>query len=231
LLKNKNKTGYENDYYQKGVVKLSGWVTEFFYKDREKSLVGWDKSQLVVEIGYGNGQYLAWLKSRGWKVEGIERDDWEKWNKIEAKKTMFLFYHSWEHVANPEEVIEQITRNTTTDSEVIIRLPVSDSWEFKMAKDNWFHCDPLHHEYVYSTTNLIRQWKSYGWKLGGIKYGIPEFRQVMVYSWWSWLTGRETKDREKRWLWLFLPLGVATSMIMANVFKNSGVVEVRFNHG
>ncbi len=126
----------------------------------------------VLDIGCGNGNYLAWLKTLGWAVHGVEPD--EASAKFAAQEygidtfcgdlldahypgsffDCITMWHSLEHSHRPLETLKEVNRILKPNGFVLISAPNIDSMEAKLLKGNSFLFDVPRHLYDFSPRTL-----------------------------------------------------------------------------
>jgi SAM-dependent methyltransferase len=70
---------------------------------------------------------------------------------------MIMLNHSFEHMENPKNILEQINRLLKPNSIALIRIPVSNSFAWKKYGKNWVNLDPPRHFFLhnYKTISLL----------------------------------------------------------------------------
>jgi len=127
------------------------------------------KNSRVLEIGCGTGEYLSYLKHKGYEVEGIELSKYcidTAWNKYglnikqgtifdyKNKENYFdliIMRHVLEHVPDPLETIKAIYKMLKENGTFFCLIPNAASYDAKIFKQYWrgfelprhyFHYDP-----------------------------------------------------------------------------------------
>jgi SAM-dependent methyltransferase len=126
----------------------------------------------VLDIGCGNGSYLAWLKALGWEVRGVEPDEASaKFAAEEYGVDIFCgdlldahypassfdcitMWHSLEHSHYPLETLKEIYRILKPQGCLVISVPNVHSMEAKLLKGNSFLFDVPRHLYDFSPRTL-----------------------------------------------------------------------------
>jgi SAM-dependent methyltransferase len=142
----------------------------------------------VLDIGCGNGSYLAWLKSLGWAVYGVEPDEMSvKFAAQEYGIDIFcgdlsdahfpdsLFdcitmWHSLEHSHRPLETLKEIYRILKPEGLAVISVPNIHSLEAKLLKGNSFLYDVPRHLYDFSPRVLGEMLNKGGFRIQKISY-------------------------------------------------------------
>lgn len=112
-----------------------------------------NKSQRILEVGAGNGQFVKALRRLGYNAIGIDPFCKEEMSylkrsdiyKIEDSFDLLLFNHTFEHVEDPENILRKCCQIMTKSSKLIIHIPNIHSLEFEKYKQYWwgFHA-PYH---------------------------------------------------------------------------------------
>lgn len=122
------------------------------------------KSKRLLDFGSGKGLFLAVAKEFGWRGLGIEtakdradfarekyrvevRQEFYAGGKIEEGNfDMITLNHVLEHLPDPLSLLKELVdSNLSKDGLVYIEVPRADSWQAKIAGQNWMHWDiPKH---------------------------------------------------------------------------------------
>jgi SAM-dependent methyltransferase len=118
----------------------------------------------LLDFGSGKGQFLAVAKELGWQGLGVEtateRADFARKNyhaevlneyyqggKIQDGNFDFItLNHVLEHLPEPITLVSELLKhNLAADGLVYIEVPRADSWQARIAGQNWIHWDiPKH---------------------------------------------------------------------------------------
>lgn len=196
LNKVRNST-YDKEYYDRG---KNGWlmgvVDKFSFWDRYLTL-NLQRSDKVLEIGFGEGKFLRELRSKEYGVWGVERSEYarERMKKILGEKNIFndiksvsekfdvvVMYHVLEHIDNPAEYIVKIMKLLSPMGRLIVRVPNIDSWEAELAGSGWYHLDYPNHQILFSEAGLVKMFEDVGYKDIKSRNFFGEYRQVLGYS-------------------------------------------------
>ncbi|MBP5589746.1 MAG: class I SAM-dependent methyltransferase [Bacteroidales bacterium] len=162
---------YKSDAYISHNNKAKG-VTNFIYKIvRTFTLLSKrfkiesicrKRSGNLLDIGSGNGNFLATMKRAGWDVYGIEIDDDTRQHSTDRfRVTVYrpididkftdksidciTLWHVLEHFDNPEWYMEHIRRLLRPDGICVIALPNCSSFDAAYYKDFWAAYDVPRH--------------------------------------------------------------------------------------
>lgn len=65
-----------------------------------------------------------------------------------------MFNHSFEHMAEPRQVLSQAMERMAPNASLLIRIPVADSWAFDTYQEDWAQLDAPRHQYLFTTGSL-----------------------------------------------------------------------------
>lgn len=206
---------YGRKYHNRG---QSGWKLLLAQKlgewDRLRTL-GPIEGKLVLEVGYGNGEMLRAMASKGVRVWGYEKSVAVKQLEVSERikivrsveevgldsMDMVVAYHVLEHVKKPDKWLNEVKMLIRPGGRLIVRVPRIDSWEARVAGKSWYHIDYPYHEVLYSKLGLQTLFDRSGLEKVVIRQRLAEYFQSGGYS----LGG-------KLW-WLALPFGLLLSLI------------------
>ena len=148
------------------------------------------KHSSILDIGCGNGIFLYGLKSMGFKnIIGIDpfiKEDIEYKNKLQIlKKSIFqinekfdfiILNHSFEHMPNPHDVIETISKILNNKGICIIRTPIVNSYSWEFYKEDWVQLDAPRHLIIHSLKSLKLIIEKYNMKISNYIYDSTSFQ-------------------------------------------------------
>lgn len=127
------------------------------------------KSSSLLDVGCGDGSLVRALSKLGYSgVHGIDpfldKDivtDAFSLRKVGIESypghnlfDIVIFNHSFEHMANPFEVLLNAKRLMKEDGIIIIRVPVADSYAFSHYRENWVQIDAPRHLYLHTNASM-----------------------------------------------------------------------------
>jgi SAM-dependent methyltransferase len=142
------------------------------------------KTSAILDVGCGSGRLLQQMSNWGFKnLAGIdpfiEADINYPWGVKVLKSDVFnhsgkydliMLHHSFEHMDKPYEVLKQLYTLLNREGEVLIRIPVSDSFAWRKYGVNWFQLDAPRHFFLHTTNSITRLAKSCGFVVHRVSY-------------------------------------------------------------
>jgi SAM-dependent methyltransferase len=141
---------------------------------RNRQVFKYKNKGRLLDIGCGNGNFLAGLKSySGWELFGIEPNqntitlDQELLSLNIKNSTLeeagfqsnffdvITLWDVFEHLRDPSSSLHEIHRILKPNGILIMRIPNGNSWEAKIFNSYWAGLDPPRHLYVF-TPKLIK---------------------------------------------------------------------------
>jgi SAM-dependent methyltransferase len=176
---------YAAEYYGSDRKKFIGPVARFvgyFQRGRARMVSSRvPKGGKVLDIGCGNGGFLAQMKELGYQVEGTE---WTRASASrvpagipvhvgdllslklpEASDDAISMWHVLEHVRDPHATISRIQRLLKPGGHLFLALPNAESRQADKFGQAWFHHDPPRHLYGFGPNSLGMLLKQAGFTL------------------------------------------------------------------
>lgn len=184
------KVKYAEDYYQPQsnlASKLFRPIVSFFYALRQV-YVGDGQNKLWMDVGAGDGEFLATIKAlrrigveisssgrRKMKEKGLETMTDQQFLKGQGLKAEVIsFWHVLEHVGKPKDYLQAAKRYLVRDGQLLIGVPNLDSLSFRFFGSRWFHFQPKYHLWHFSPHSLTKILKKTGLHVKKIDYWSPE---------------------------------------------------------
>ena len=136
-----------------------------------------DKESLIVDFGCGTGGFMSSLKKKKYNVVGVDSNKKARYKCLEKKLTTFksikdfkenidaiTFWHSFEHVSNPNEILNQIINQSKNNLTVVIALPNYRSFDAQHYGAFWAAYDVPRHRFHYSQIGIKKLMKSHGFE-------------------------------------------------------------------
>jgi len=168
------------------LIRLFG-VTPFAYWIKDLKLKVTDP---ILDVGCGSGFVLKDMSDVGFtNLLGI--DPYIKSRKIQMnnitilKNTIYqidgifkliMFNHSLEHIYNPLSTLKRANALLTPDGNLLIRIPVIDSYAWEKYQTNWVQLDAPRHYFIPSNEGLRILASRAGLKVTKIKFDSNEFQ-------------------------------------------------------
>lgn len=141
------------------------------------------KSKSLLDFGSGKGLFLAVSKESGWQGLGIEtakdradfarekygvevRQEFYSGGKIEEENfDLVTLNHVLEHLPDPLGLLKELLdSNLSKDGLVYIEVPRADSWQAKIAGQNWMHWDIPKHLTHWTEAGLEKELNRIGYQ-------------------------------------------------------------------
>lgn len=192
---------YPAVYYGKDNVRfhpLLERLTRLFRLRRARVVRHRVKPGTVLDVGCGRGFTLSYLKSLGFKAQGMEFSDTAAWHArnvlgIEVETGDFLksphqkdhynvviFWHSLEHLPSPIEALGRANELLKKGGLLVVAVPNSDSLQARLFGRYWFHLDIPRHYFHFGKNSLEEILRSHGFSI--VQMGHSSFEQN-PYGW------------------------------------------------
>lgn len=178
---------YEDEVYTVVDNRKSIFERVIFREAREvlekASSISHSKTKRLLDFGSGKGQFLTIAKESGWTGVGIEtakeRADFarEKYG-VEVRQEFYskgkvgdgnfeliALNHVLEHLPDPLGLLKELLdSNLSKDGIVYIEVPRADSWQAKIAGENWMHWDIPKHLTHWTEAGLVKELNRIGYQ-------------------------------------------------------------------
>ncbi len=155
-----------------GLRKKVSWLKEFAGRDSR-----------VLDVGAGTGSLVAYLRSKGWKADGIEpiskaREASKRkgvvlhrsLDDIKGEKYEVLtLWHVLEHFRELDEEIDSLLGLIKTNGTLFIALPNFKSYDAREYGEYWAAYDVPRHVWHFSRTAVEKIFAKKGWNVVGTK--------------------------------------------------------------
>lgn len=192
-----NENKWENEKHVKAdafllAPRMRGWgwtkaaVQMIFRRPKYLKYIGMncsDKHAWILDVGCGNGDFVKYLRKHGYihaygidpftklETEIVLRKDIFELSKAEKNKyDIIIMNHSFEHMDNPEMVLDTVKRMLKSDGVLMLRIPVCGGLAWRMFGRYWYQIDAPRHLYLYSRKALEMLAKRTGFYIKCIEY-------------------------------------------------------------
>ena len=189
-IKRKLKSTLTNYYLGKDKKPLGGLLSIFFrnpfpfLKDTAIST-----ESKIIDIGCGTGKLLLKMRNNGFNnLHGIDlfiEQDYLQDNINIIKQDLFhltdtydliMLNHSFEHMEEPEKVLNRLKMHLTEKGIIIIRIPVAGSYAWRKYGINWVQLDAPRHYYLHTIKSISLLCKNAGLNLVNILFESSAFQ-------------------------------------------------------
>jgi ubiquinone/menaquinone biosynthesis C-methylase UbiE len=196
----------------------------------------------MLDIGCGNGWFIFHMKNKGWEVHGVEPG----LKAVETGRQMGLdinrnllstkfdadsfdyirLNHSFEHIVNPDEILQEINRILKPSGKLFIGVPNINSLNAKIFREYWYYLGAPQHVYNYSDKTLPLLLQKYGFKIEKIFYN--SWFIGMLGSFQIFLNRKSGKTSEQGFSINFKPFQSMAGMIskLTNLFHAGDCIEI-----
>lgn len=178
--------------YYSGKFNLTGFLLSAFYDNP----FTWLKPDIVsftskiLDVGSGKGRLLLSMKRSGYQnltgidpynTEDIFYDNGVKVLKkdvfeIDEQFDLIMLHHSFEHMQNPKAILEEIRKHITAKGNIIIRVPVANSYAWRKYQTYWVQLDAPRHFFLHTIKSMNILAKECDLKLYSIEYESTAFQ-------------------------------------------------------
>lgn len=160
--------------------KVSKWsLTGFVYNvlrninlaRKFKMLSRFSKTGKILDIGQGTGEFLNYMKQKGWEVKGVEPNisarkfaiDHYNLSVVDESEIpdlpnhyfdLVTMWHVLEHVMNPGERLAQIKRILKGTGYLVVAVPNLNSPDSLKYKEKWAALDVPRHLYHFTRETM-----------------------------------------------------------------------------
>jgi len=162
----------------------SGWN---WVEDFKAMKIGLDAA--ILDVGCGAGLLLYYLRKQGFSnLTGIEpylnQDTFVEGIKIYSKELsdidgqfdFITLHHSFEHMAEPQDIFEQLYRLLKPQRYLLLRIPVVSSFAWEKYKVNCAQLDAPRHFFLHTPKSIQILCEQTGFQITNIIYDSTEFQ-------------------------------------------------------
>jgi SAM-dependent methyltransferase len=198
---------YPRQYYGNGGRRfpaLVEWLQQRLYRGRARRvtrLAG--RAGRVLDVGCGPGHLLAEFKSLGWEVLGTEATehaatiargrhgvqvrvgDLRELALPAAHFDAVVSWHTLEHMARPDDVLDEIARLLKPGGVLLVSVPDFGSPEAQQDPAAWFHLDVPRHLCHIPAPVLRAALRQRGFRVESERYCTPEYDTFSIVQTWQ----------------------------------------------
>lgn len=168
--------------------KIAGDYSPLSYKKGWFSRAGISQKSAILDVGCGSGKLLRRLAQLGFTnltgVDPFVKEDIQLSNIIIHKKELsdlqcrfdfVMLHHSFEHMADPVNVLKTIKQILNPESYALIRIPVA-SYAWRKYGVNWVQLDAPRHLYLHTVNSMQVMAKRAGLKIVDIVFDSTNYQ-------------------------------------------------------
>ena len=180
----------------------------------------------MLDVGCGNGRYLATLRALGWQAQGVEfsaegvrvcrlsglsvhHGDLASAAFDAGAFDLVTVRHVIEHIAEPHPFMAELARILKPGGRLHLETPNSEALGRAWFGPNWYHNDVPRHLILYSPANLERLASSHG--LRKVETAMESSPKALLNSLDYAMGDRATPSRKSRWRRLLARIYVSLS--------------------
>jgi 2-polyprenyl-3-methyl-5-hydroxy-6-metoxy-1,4-benzoquinol methylase len=155
-------------------------VTEFLQRNTGQRTPSNEQQATLLDVGCGTGEFLVEMKTAGWQVEGLERDEraarWatehyqipatvgrvEQLADSTQQYDLITMWHVLEHLYHPGAALEILARRLRKGGCLLIAVPNIAGVDARVYKSNWVALDAPRHVNHFSLETLGRLTSKHG---------------------------------------------------------------------
>jgi len=181
-------------------------------------MIDFDSS--ILDVGCGSGRVILSMQRSGFtNLTGIDpflKEDLQntKYLKI-LKRDLFemsgkfdfvMLHHSFEHMDQPEKVLNKIRELMNPNGKLLIRIPVANAYAWRKYHTHWIQLDAPRHLFLHTSLTMNLLAGKTGLNLDQIEYDSTfvqfassekYFRDLPFSDDFSMFTGKQMRDFSK----------------------------------
>jgi 2-polyprenyl-3-methyl-5-hydroxy-6-metoxy-1,4-benzoquinol methylase len=195
----------------------------------------------LLDIGCGNGAYLATVKELGWEGYGIESDfaaarnasktlglevqtgDFESVAYPEKHFDAITMWHSLEHFPDPKKIIRKVRKLLKDEGLLMIGLPNFSSLDQKLFKESWNGLEIPLHAYHFTPRSIQYLLEETGFEITKILHTTRP--TDMMKSFVNLLLDRYRFESNKYLMMILFVISIPIS-IFFSICRRSSIIKV-----
>jgi SAM-dependent methyltransferase len=190
---------YDQAYYGRGSGKFLGPVEVIvliFRYFRARAIRRLMPRGRVLDVGCGRGVMLKYLKSWGYRVDGVELDTVaaararhnlrqeifhtleEPVQSLPQQYQAICFWHSLEHLPEPGKTLKTADRLLAPGGVLVISAPHMASLQSRLSRRSWLHLDLPRHLVHFDMNGLARFLQAKGYQLIRYQHFSQEYNVI-----------------------------------------------------
>jgi SAM-dependent methyltransferase len=156
----------------------------------------------VLDVGAGDGSFVAALRRRGLDAHGIDPTATggavsalaaEELELEPASLDAAVLWHTLEHLEEPESVLRRIEPALRQDGKLLVGVPDLGSLQAQIGGDRWFHQDVPRHRTHFTRAGVEALLGRVGLRVAEASQLVPEQNLLGM---WQTLLNRCTTERD-----------------------------------
>ena len=142
-------------------------VRNYTLSGKHRLITRYVRSGSILDIGCASGEFLNFMKSKGWNVTGIEPDEKTRRNAVanygidildesglsgipDGTFDIITLWHVLEHVPDLNARMKEIHRLLKKEGMLFLAVPISDSFDAGKYSERWAGYDVPRHLYHFT---------------------------------------------------------------------------------
>lgn len=149
------------------------------------------KKDKILDVGCGGGRWLDKLKEIGFSnLTGVDlyeseaKGNQKEWEFISGeifdiqnrKFDVITLHHSFEHMKEPQKVLQKVNELLTENGICIIRIPLMGKYPWRKYKTNWVQIDAPRHFFLYHRKGMQMLVSGANFRIENIVYDSTDFQ-------------------------------------------------------